>query len=51
LLKYNRAFVPHIALPIAEVHPEDIREFLLSYLHEVEDHEPLSQKIMERLGF
>jgi len=51
LLKSKKMIMPLIAIPLEEHHHLDVREFLLEYLPEVEMHEPLSQKIMERLGF
>ena len=52
LLKYNRAFVPHIIIPISEeVHPDVVRAFLLAHMTEAEQHEPITQKLMEYIGF
>lgn len=51
LLKSKKLIMPLIAIPLEEHHHLDVREFLLQYLPEVEMHEPLSQKIMEKLGF
>ena len=51
LLKSKKLIMPLIAIPLEEHHHLDVREFLLNYLPEVEMHEPLSQKIMEKLGF
>ena len=51
LLKSKKLIMPLIAIPLEEYHHLDVREFLLQYLPEVEMHEPLSQKIMEKLGF
>jgi len=51
LLKSKRVIMPLIAIPLEELHHQDVREYLLQYLPEIEMHEPLSQKIMERLGF
>ncbi len=51
LLKSKKLIMPLIVIPLEEHHHLDVREFLLQYLKEVEMHEPLSQKIMERLGF
>lgn len=38
-------------IPLAEVSPDAVREFLSEYLPEVEQHEPLSKRVMEYLGF
>ncbi len=51
LIKSQKLTMPLIVIPISGVHPEDIREFLLNYLVEEEQFEPLSQKVMEYLGF
>jgi len=51
LLKSKKLLMPLITIPLEEHHHLDVREFLLQYLPEEEMHEPLSQKIMERLGF
>jgi hypothetical protein len=50
-LKSKRFFVPFITVPIDALDPEVIRESLRTYLPEEEHMEPLSQKIMEHLGF
>jgi len=51
ILKSKRSIMPLIIVPIEGDHHLNIREFLLQYLPEKELHEPLAQKIMERLGF
>jgi hypothetical protein len=51
LLKSKKVFMPLIVIPLEDHHHLDIRDFLLQYLPEKEMHEPLSQKIMEKLGF
>ncbi len=51
ILRSKRALLPLIIIPIEDMHHLDVRGFLLQYLPEKELHEPLSQKIMERLGF
>lgn len=53
ILKSRKFLMPHIILPFdsTKTDPEEIREFLLEYLDEEEMEEPLSQQIMERLGF
>ncbi|MSU45467.1 MAG: hypothetical protein EXS47_02465 [Candidatus Zambryskibacteria bacterium] len=51
IIKSKKAFMPFIVLPIDEIEPDEIRETLLVYLLEEEHIEPLSQKVMERLGF
>jgi len=51
LIKSKKLFMPYIILPIHEEDAEDAREILLAYLKEEEHVEPLSQKLMEKLGF
>lgn len=51
LLQSEKAWMPYIVMPIAEVDPEEVRDFLLQFLPEEEHQEPLTQKIMEYLGF
>ena len=51
LLKSKKLLMPLIVLPLEEYHHLDVREFLLQYLPEKEMHEPVSHKIMEKLGF
>jgi len=51
LFKSKKLIMPLVSIPLEEHHQRDVREFLLKYLPEVEMHEPLSQKIMEKLGF
>jgi hypothetical protein len=51
LLKSKKLIMPLIVIPLEEYHHLDVRDFLLKYLPEFEMHEPLSQKIMEKLGF
>jgi hypothetical protein len=51
LFKSKKIIMPLIAIPLEEQHHLDVRDFLLQYLPEVEMHEPLSQKVMEKLGF
>lgn len=51
ILKSKKTVMPLIIVPIEEYNHEDVRSFLLGKLTEKEMHEPLSQKVMERLGF
>ena len=51
LFKSKKPIMPIIVIPLEEHHHLDVREFLLKYLPEVEMHEALSKKIMEKLGF
>ena len=51
LLKSKKVIMPLIVVPLEEHNHLDIRDFLLEYLEEREMHEPIPQKIMEKLGF
>lgn len=51
ILQSQKTFMPHIITPVEDVNPEQLRHFLLQYLPEEQHKEPLSQKIMEYLGF
>lgn len=44
-------FAPYISVPIGDTDIADIRSFLSTYVEEVIYIEPISQKIMEYLGF
>lgn len=51
ILQSQKNLMPYIIVPIAEVDPEEVRDYLLQFLPEEEHEEPLSHKIMEYLGF
>lgn len=51
LLQSEKSWMPYIVIPIEDVDPEEIRDFMIQYLPEEEHQEPLAQKIMEYLGF
>ncbi|MCR4334433.1 MAG: hypothetical protein NUV47_01740 [Patescibacteria group bacterium] len=52
IFKSKKLLAPFIIIPIDEITDSDIvRDVLLAYLSEEEHIEPLSQKIMEKLGF
>lgn len=51
ILRLKKNFMPLIIIPLEEIHHLDIRDFLLNFLQEEEMHEPLAQKIMDKLGF
>jgi hypothetical protein len=51
ILKSEKTYMPYVVVPIDGVNPENVRHFLLQYLPEEKLKEPLSQKIMEYLGF
>ena len=52
ILKSQKTFMPFVDIHIAEdLDPESVRQVLLKYIAETEHEEPLTVKIMERLGF
>lgn len=51
LLQSERIFMPYIVIPIEEVDPEEVRNFIIQYIPEEEHIEPISQQLMEYLGF
>ena len=51
LIKSHKTFMPFLAIYIEEVDPEEIRDILLNYIAETEHQEPISQKLLELIGF
>ncbi|MEX0672602.1 MAG: hypothetical protein WDZ82_03200 [Candidatus Paceibacterota bacterium] len=53
LAKSHKILMPLIVIPIneEEVDPEDVTDYMLDFVDEEELFEPLSQKIMEWMGF
>ncbi|MFA6340864.1 MAG: hypothetical protein WCX27_01310 [Candidatus Paceibacterota bacterium] len=51
LLRSKKHMIPLIVVPLEEYHHLDVRDVLLQYLPEKEIQEPVSRKIMEKLGF
>ncbi len=51
IFKSKRLAVPLIVIPLDEVDPEHLRDFLLDHIPEKEHTEPLAHHIFERLGF
>ncbi len=54
LIRSQKFSMPFIIIPTAPfdaAKPDIIRDFLLNYIVEEEMHEPMSQKVMEYLGF
>jgi hypothetical protein len=42
---------PNLIIPVAEMHPDDIRDYLRPYAQEVPMKEPIAHKILEFFGF
>src|SRR4051812_16973942 len=51
LLRSTKTFMPFIVIHLGEMDRERARDVLLNYIAEKEHHEPVTQKILERLGF
>lgn len=50
-IKSKKTLMPLIVIPIAEVHPEDVREYLSIFLEEGEHMENTGHRLLEWLGF
>jgi hypothetical protein len=51
LIKSQKFFMPYIVVHIDEINPESVRTVLLKYIAETEHSEPITQKLLERVGF
>jgi hypothetical protein len=52
LITSKKILMPHIVIPInKEVDTDELRDYLLDYVDEEEQKEPLAARIMEYLGF
>lgn len=52
IFQAENKIVPFIIVPLnEEIDNEQLREYLLKHLEEKEHHEPILQKIVEKLGF
>jgi len=51
IIKSRKVAMPYIVVPVKETEAITIERYLSDFLEEEELHEPLAQKIMERLGF
>lgn len=53
LIKSQKLLMPLIVIPIneEEVNPEDVTDYMLDFVDEEELFEPLTQKLMEWMGF
>jgi len=52
LVSSKKILMPHIVIPLnPELDTDDLRDYLLDYVDEEEQREPLASRIMEYLGF
>jgi hypothetical protein len=51
IFKSKKTIMPLIIVPLEDYHHLDARDFLLQFLEEKEMEEPVSHKVMEKLGF
>lgn len=51
IIQSKKLLVHHLTILIEEIDPEDIKKHLSQYLPEEEVYEPLTQQIMDYLGF
>lgn len=51
ILKSKKKTLPYIVIPIIDVDPELVRDYIRKYVREEEHGEPLAKQIMEYLGF
>lgn len=50
LLKSKKFFMPFLHVPVEDVDIDDVRNYLLQHIPEVEHHESILEQILERLG-
>ncbi|MFA5838749.1 MAG: hypothetical protein WC849_02330 [Candidatus Paceibacterota bacterium] len=51
IIKSKKAVVPFLIIPLQNMNPRSVREYLLKNLKEEEMSEPFGQVVMEKLGF
>lgn len=51
LVKSKKMLVPLIVIPLEDIDIEDVHSYLLQYLPEIEDAEPLAHRLFELVGF
>ncbi len=51
LLKSKKLIMPYVIVPLGEVSPDEIHPYLASRLKEAKMSEPLTQRVLEYLGF
>ncbi|MCC2630363.1 MAG: protein of unknown function with transrane region [Candidatus Paceibacter sp.] len=51
ILKSKRLFMPLIAVPLGDMNPDDVGDFLAQFLKEEEIKEPILQRLLEDVGF
>jgi len=50
LLKSKKVAMPYIVIPIEEIDPERVREFLIQHIDEKEQQESFAHKLLEYIG-
>ncbi len=51
LFKSKRLLMPYIAIPLGNMHPDDVADYLIHFLPEVHHKEPLLMRLLEDFGF
>jgi hypothetical protein len=51
IIKIKRLFLPLVSVPLGDMDPDDIGDFLAQFIHEEEIKEPLLQRLLEDVGF
>lgn len=51
IIKSKKAVVPFLIIPLQNINPKTLREYLIKNLKEEEMSEPFGQAVMEKLGF
>ncbi len=51
IIQSEKALMPYIIIPLGNIDPDKVREFLFEYIEEKEHHESLLHKLVESLGF
>lgn len=51
ILESKKTYIPYIIIPLGDADPDEVRSVLGKSLKETEHVEPITQKLMEHLGF
>jgi len=51
ILESRKIFAPNLIIPIEDVDPDDVHDFIANFLPEEDHYEPLTHRVMEWLGF